>query len=230
MNRLADRLAATRHALDRAARASDRAAESVRLVVVTKSAPPSVFAELAELGVADLGENRVQGAAERLAGWRTAFRWHFIGSLQANKVRKALPLFDVFHGVDSIELMQRIDRVAGELGVAPELFLQVNVSGEASKHGLAPESLPAALEAAAVLQHARVRGLMTMAPRSDDPELARPHFAALAALARRLGPPGAAVELSELSMGMSQDHLVAVQEGATLVRIGRHLTEPSSLA
>ena len=230
MSSLAERLASTRDALCRAAESSGRPASAVRLVVVTKAAPASLFPELAGLGVTELGENRVQGAAERLAGWRDRFRWHFIGSLQANKVRKALPLFDVFHGVDSLALLERIERVAGELGLAPELFLQVNVSGEASKHGLEPSALPAVLEVAARLQHARVVGLMTMAPRANDPEAARPHFAALADLARRLGPPGASLELPELSMGMSQDHLIAVQEGATVVRIGRQLTQPSSVA
>lgn len=196
-------------------------ADEVTLVVVTKTAPPGLFPVLADLGVSDLGENRVQGAAERLAGQEDAFRWHFIGHLQSNKARKALPLFDVFHGVDSLDLLRRLDRQAGELGRAPELYLQVNVSGEASKAGLDPADLPALLEAAADLEQARVVGLMTMAPRVPDPERARPVFAALARLRdegqRRL--PG----LTGLSMGMTEDFGVALEEGATAVRIGRRL-------
>jgi len=228
MSTLAERLAHTRAAIDAASARSGRRADAVRLVVVTKAAPPEIFGELAELGVGDVGENRVQGAAERLAGWRTRFRWHFIGSLQANKVRKALPLFDVFHGVDTLALLERIERVAGELELAPELLLQVNVSGEDSKHGLEPAALPGVLRRAAELHHARVVGLMTMAPRDDDPERARPHFEALAELARRHATP--ACPLRELSMGMSQDFEVAVEAGATLVRLGRRLTQSAPLA
>lgn len=213
---LSRRLAELRAELD--ARA---AAPPVTLVVVTKTAPSALFPVLASLGVTDLGENRVQDAAARLAGHERAFRWHFIGHLQSNKVRKALPLFDVFHGVDSLDLAQRLDRVAGECGRRPELYLQVNVSGEGSKAGLAPSELPACLEALGALRHARVVGLMTMAPRVADPEQARPVFAELA----RLRDAGRDVlpSLTGLSMGMTEDFGVAVEEGATVVRIGRRL-------
>lgn len=228
MSTLAERLADTRDAIRAAAERGGRDAAAVRLVVVTKASPPKIFDELAELGVRDVGENRVQGAADRVTPHRARFRWHFIGSLQANKVRKALPLFDVFHGVDSTALLERIDRVAGELGLRPELLLQVNVSGEASKHGLEPAQLADALARADALEHARVTGLMTMAPRHDDPERARPHFEALAALAREHATPER--PLRELSMGMSQDFEVAVEAGATLVRVGRRLTRSDSLA
>ncbi len=215
---LPDRLQAVRDELDRAA--GDRAA-AVRLVVVTKSAPATIFAELAQLGVTDVGENRVQGAAQRLAGFESAFRWHFIGHLQSNKARAAMALFDVFHGVDSIALLRRLDRVAGELGRSPELLLQVNVSGEQTKSGFLPAELDEALDAAAELQHGRVSGLMTMAPRSTDPESARPVFRELARLAaaeRPQSPP-----LDQLSMGMTEDFVVAVEEGATMVRVGRRI-------
>lgn len=223
---LATRLASTRDRIAAAARRSGRSAADVRLVAVTKASPPSRFDELVRAGVRDCGENRVQGAAERLAGYEQSFRWHFIGHLQSNKARAAAALFNVFHGVDSLNLLRRLDRVAGELGRSPELLLQVNVSGEGSKAGVEPARLPELLAEAAGLEHARVVGLMTMAPRVAQPEDARPFFAGLAELAAAHGPPGAPVELSELSMGMSQDFEVAVEEGATLVRIGRSLLPP----
>ncbi len=210
-----------------------RAPDAARLVVVTKAAAPDVFADLAALGVTDLGENRIQAAAERLEGYERAFRWHFIGHLQSNKVRKAVLLFDVFHGVDSVDLMLRIDRVAGEQGRAPELLLQVNVSGESSKSGLEPQEIPGALARAAELQHAKLTGFMTMAPLADDPEQVRPVFKTLADLQRQYGPnaqhPQGLVELSELSMGMTADFAVAVEEGATWVRVGRRIVAARNL-
>jgi pyridoxal phosphate enzyme (YggS family) len=214
---ISQRIASVRREMDAACTKVGRDPASARLVVVTKSASPEMFAELAALGVTDLGENRVQGAAERLAGYEHAFRWHFIGHLQSNKVRKAVPLFDVFHGVDSVDLMLRIDRVAGELGRRPELMFQVNVSGEGSKSGLDPADVPAAIAAGAALTHARLTGLMTMAPRTEDPEQVRPVFRALADLRG---------SLPELSMGMTADFGVAVEEGATWVRVGRQIVAP----
>lgn len=229
MSSLSRRLSELHDQLAAAAVRGGRAPEAVRLVVVTKSAPPSVFGELLELGVTDCGENRVQGAAERLAGFEQRLRWHFIGRLQSNKVRKALALFDVFHGVDSAGLLGRLDQVAEELGKRPTLLLQVNVSGEDSKAGVSPEELPELLSRAGELRAARVAGLMTMAPRAEDPEQTRPIFRRLAELAFELGPPDAPVPLPELSMGMSQDAAVAVEEGATLVRVGRQLLAPAEV-
>ncbi len=220
------RLRAVRDELAVACRRAGRAPDAARLVVVTKAAPPTVFASLRALGVEDVGENRVQDAEARLAGRGDWFRWHFIGHLQSNKVRKAVPLFDVFHGVDSRALMERIDRVAGEAGRRPELFLQVNVSGEASKSGLDPAALGEVVEAGDALRHARLTGLMTMAPRADDPEEARPVFAALAALLEEHGRAAGRPALRELSMGMTEDFGVAAEEGATWVRVGRRLVAP----
>ena len=218
---LRGRLQAVRGEIERAQAASPRSAPRVSLVVVTKAAPPAIFDDLAALGVSDVGENRIQDAEVRQRGHEASFRWHLVGHLQANKARRAVALFDVFHGVDSLALMQRLDRLAGELGRRPELLLQVNVSGEASKHGLLPADLPAALEAAAGLAHARVTGLMTMAPLVERPEQARPVFQALAQLRSRYGAP------PELSMGMSDDFAVAVEEGASLVRVGRRIVAAS---
>ena len=219
---LTERLAAVRAEIAGAARRAGREAEAVAVVVVTKSAPPAVFAAAREAGVTDVGENRVQAALTRMAGHEAHFRWHFVGRLQANKVRKAVAAFDVFHGIDDVALARRVDRVAGELGRSPELLLQVNVSGEGAKQGLAPAELPRALEALGTLTHARLVGLMTMAPYGDDPEAARPVFAALRALRDACAPQGA---LPHLSMGMSGDFVPAVEEGATLVRLGSRLVD-----
>ena len=216
---LAAALSAVRTRLDDAARRAARRPDDVRLVVVTKAAPPAIFPALSALGVADVGENRVVPAAERLEGWRDRFTTHFIGRLQSNKARRAVPLFDVFHGVDGAPLLDRLDRLAGELGVRRDVMLQVNVSGEETKAGVTPDAVEELVAHGARLSSLRLVGLMTMAPAADDPEDARPTFAGLRALrddvAARLGVP-----LPHLSMGMSGDAGVAVEEGATLVRIG----------
>jgi PLP dependent protein len=223
----ADRLAAVRRRIERAAGRAGRAPSAVTLVLVTKSAPESIFAEARAAGVHDVGESRVQQAETRHEGRADAFRWHLVGHLQANKARRAVRLFDVLHGVDSAALLERVDAAAQAFDRRPEVLLQVNVSGEASKHGLAPDELPAALEASARLTHARVTGLMTMAPESDDPEVPRACFRALAALRERHARPHGA-GLAQLSMGMSDDFEAAVEEGATMVRIGRLLVRPDA--
>lgn len=217
---LPERLRSLQQELEAAARRGGRRAQDLTLVVVTKSAPDAVFGRLAAAGVRDVGESRVQAGLRRRAGREADFRWHLVGHLQSNKARPALEAFDVLHGLDSLELLGRLERAAAELGRRPEAFLQVNVSGEASKTGFSPAALPAALELARGLRHLRVTGLMTMAPASEDPEAARPVFAGLRELRDRLAP-----DLRQLSMGMSDDFAVAVEEGATCVRIGRRLVE-----
>jgi pyridoxal phosphate enzyme (YggS family) len=228
---LTQRLSDLRAEIETAARRSGRQGSEVTLVAVTKSAPPGIFATARAAGITDVGENRAQDALKRMAGYEQDFRWHFVGHLQANKVRKLVPVFDVFHGIDDVDLARRVDRIAGELGRCPELLLQVNVSGEAAKQGLDPEALPAALEALSELSHARLIGLMTMAPRPVDDatpgansgaEAARPVFAALRELRDRCAAPGS---LPHLSMGMSGDFVVAIEEGATLIRVGALLVD-----
>jgi PLP dependent protein len=213
------RLAAVREELGAAARRAGREPGEVTLVVVTKSAPPAVFELLAAVGVRDVGESRVQAGRARGAGRELRFRWHLVGHLQSNKVRAAVEAFDVLHGLDSAELLARVDRVAGELQRRPEVFLQVNVAGLAGRHGLPPDALPAALEAARGLPHARLVGLMAMAA-GDGPASARATFAGLRQLRDRHAPG-----LAQLSMGMSEDFTVAVEEGSTCVRVGRRLVE-----
>jgi pyridoxal phosphate enzyme (YggS family) len=223
---LAARLAEVQDAVAAAASRSGRDADAVRLVVITKAAPPTIFDALRRLGVKDVGESRIQSAEQRMVGHEQDFRWHLVGHLQGNKAKRAVALFDVLHGIDSLALLERVDRLAGELGRSPECLLQVNVSGEEAKHGFRPDQLGEALERAADLTHARVTGLMTMAPRSDDPEHTRAVFAGLARL--RDGQPSATA-LRQLSMGMSEDFAVAVEEGATLVRVGRRIVAPAAM-
>lgn len=230
---LAHRLAEVRRRIAGAAARAGRDPAGVTLVLVTKSAPESIFAEAASVGLREVGESRVQQAEQRHEGRDEAFRWHLIGHLQANKVRRAVRLFDVLHGVDSAALLAKVDAAAADLGRRPEVLLQVNVSGEASKHGLTPAQLPAVLAAAATLEHARVVGLMTMAPAGEgeaDARVARACFRELATLRARHAQAVAGVDgagLAQLSMGMSDDFELAVEEGATLVRIGRALVGPA---
>jgi hypothetical protein len=230
--RLGERLARARTRIDRAAWRVGRDPLDVTLVLVTKSAPPSIFPAARRAGVEHVGESRVQDTQRRRAGQPTDFTWHLVGHLQSNKTRRAVALFDVLHGLDSCALLERVDEVAGQLGRRPDVLLQINVSGEISKSGLPPEALPETLERARGLRHARLVGLMTMAPACEDPEQARPVFRRLAELRDEHAPllrPGG---LPQLSMGMSGDYEVAVEEGSTLVRLGTLLVaeEPSTPA
>ncbi|MEW6031636.1 MAG: YggS family pyridoxal phosphate-dependent enzyme [Bacillota bacterium] len=216
-----------RERIARAARRAGRAPEDVRLVAVTKGVPVDRVRRAIELGVSDLGENRVQeGAAKRaaLAGDVTAVSWHLIGHLQTNKAGRAAETFDLIHSVDGLRVAEALSRrVSGSLPV----LLQVNVSGEASKFGVGPEEAGELLRAVSRLPGLVVRGLMTMAPLVDDPEETRPIFRRLARLARELGGlrlPGVSLDL--LSMGMTQDFEVAISEGANLVRIGSAIFGP----
>ena len=212
-------------ALERSGRASD----SCRLLAVTKHRMPEEVAAIARAGQTDLGENRVQeadGKVPECVGLGVEAKWHLIGHLQRNKVKKALALFSTIHSVDSVRLLEAIAREADSRGVRPEVFLEVNVSGEESKHGLAPGDVEDACRCAAGLASIKLVGLMTMAPFTDDAETARPFFKALRELRDELNTRAAYPEaLTELSMGMSGDFEVAAEEGATWVRVGTALFE-----
>ncbi len=211
---------------------SGRPAGGARLVAVTKTRGAGIIRRLTDLGVRVLGENRVQDAAPKIGALAAIavlppppLEWHLIGHLQANKVRKAVELFDWIHSIDDVDLLHRVDRIAGEIGRRPKLLLQVNVSGEESKHGADPAGFARLCGEASNLRACDVVGLMTMAPLESGAggaAAARPHFAALRELRDRhrdeLGP-----RCTELSMGMTNDFEVAIEEGATLVRIGTAL-------
>lgn len=215
-----------RQVRERAARALERAGragEELTLVAVTKTVEPPLVDALARAGVRHVGENRVQDALAKAPSVRETFTWHMIGHLQRNKVRKALGLFRIVHSLDSRRLADTIDREAKRRGIVVPVFLQCNVSGEASKHGLDPGEAEPMAEHCRNLEGLRVEGLMTMAPYSEDPETARPVFRALAGLRRRLAGSGLLDPGAGLSMGMSGDFEVAVEEGATTVRVGSAL-------
>ena len=192
---------------------------STELVAVSKNHPPEVIREAVEAGQTLFGENRVQEASLKIPLLPSSLRWHFLGHPQSNKIRKMLPLFELIHGVDSPALARDIDRIAAETGAFPRILLEVNVSGESSKHGFTPGELERSLDDLLALPRIQVEGFMTMAPLAPDPEASRPFFAALRELRDRCAVR-AGIPLPVLSMGMSGDYLVAVEEGATLVRVG----------
>ena len=214
------------HVLERIANACSRVGrdpESVTLVAVSKTVPVAVLRAAVEAGLTTLGENRVQ-EAEAKVGEVAGATWHLVGPLQSNKAKRALAAFDVIESVDSVELAGRLDRLAAEVrptGRVPVL-LQVNVDGDPAKAGFDPGSLARGAEAIAALPRLDVRGLMTVGRLVERAEEARPTFVALRALSERLRAawPGLG---PELSMGMSDDFEVAIEEGATIVRIGRAL-------
>jgi pyridoxal phosphate enzyme (YggS family) len=216
-----------------AARSSRRDPASIRLIAVSKTFPIEAVRAAYEAGQRDFGENRVQEGLQKVErSTDLSIRWHLIGHLQTNKARKAAPAFAMIQSVDTVELLERLDRAAGETGHTPELLIQVDLGGEATKHGASPAEVPRLFEAAAACRAARVVGLMTLPPVPDTPEDARPWFRQLRDLRDEWQAAGVpAPMLRELSMGMSGDFEVAIQEGATLVRVGtaifgsRHVEE-----
>ena len=174
MDAIAAHLAEIRNQITAAARRADRDASSVQLVAVSKTHPAEAVQAAADAGQRVFGESRVQEAREKIPACPPRLDWHFIGHLQKNKVRQALPLFSFFHSIDSPALAEAINRIAGEMEKPVEGLLEVNVSGEETKHGFTPDELRTAFPALAELPHLRIRGLMTMAPYSDNPEDARP--------------------------------------------------------
>ncbi len=202
-----------------AADRSGRRIEDVRLVAVTKGVDPERIREALALGIVDLGENRIQEALPKIAALGPAPRWHLVGHLQRNKVGRAIEVFALIHSVDSVRLAEEIARRAGVLGRDIPVLLQVNVAGEPGKHGFAPEEVRDAAPRIAGSPGVRVRGLMTIAPLADDPETVRPMFRRLRRLSEEVRAEVS--DADELSMGMSQDYEVAIEEGATLIRVGR---------
>jgi PLP dependent protein len=227
--RIAENLARIRDDIEAACRRSGRSADEVLLVGVTKSANLEWIEALLALGVRDLGESRPQQLLERasaLEGSRPAagpIRWHLIGHLQRNKVRKVLSVAGCLHSIDSLPLAERIDGLAAELGFRPRLLLEVNVSGEGTKDGFSPDQVRADWEALCGLAHVELAGLMTMAPLGDDTETARTAFRRLRMLRDELTAGPGSPPLGDLSMGMSGDFPVAIEEGATMIRIGSSL-------
>lgn len=207
--------------------AGGRKPEDVRLVAVTKYVGLEEIRATVAAGCHVLGESRPQQLWERAEALRDLpIAWHLIGTLQRNKVRRSLPLVAMIHSADSARLVAAIDRIAGELQLRVPLLLEVNVSGEASKHGLAPEAVEPLLPELAQYQHVEIRGLMCMAGLEGGPDEARRDFAKLRLLRDRLRPNAPdPIRLDQLSMGMSGDFEEAIREGATIVRVGSALYE-----
>ena len=215
-------LARIRDRVDQAARASGRDPSDIRLIGVSKTFPLRHIQAAAAAGLAEFGENRVQEALQKISqSTEQQIRWHLIGHLQSNKAGRAAGAFNWIHSVDSVELLERLDRAAAERDSGPRLLVQVNLAGETAKHGATETETRRLLEAASGCRAARVAGLMVIPPWSDDPERTRPYFRRLRELATRLRAEGVAPSmLAELSMGMSRDFEAAIAEGATMIRVG----------
>jgi pyridoxal phosphate enzyme (YggS family) len=216
------RLSSIRARVARAAEAAGRDPRSICLIAVSKTFGIDRVKAAAAAGQVDFGENRVQEGLEKIgqaAG--LPLRWHLIGHLQGNKARKAAATFACIHSIDGADLLRRVDLAAAEERTRPELLVQVDLAGEPTKHGARPEDLDEILAAASDCRAARVVGLMLLPPFFDDPEDARPYFRRLRTLRDGLKARGVPSDmLAELSMGMSHDFEVAIQEGATMVRVG----------
>ncbi len=211
---IVDNLSQVRRRIEAACCRAGRAVDDVTLVGVSKGTAADAVAEACAAGLTDVGENRVQEAQEKIPAARALGarpRWHLIGHLQTNKAKTATELFAILHSVDSLRLAEAVSRRAGE---RTQVLLEVNVAKDAAKFGFAPEEVTSALTAISQLPNLDVRGLMTIAPQTHDPETSRPCFRRLRELRDGLG-------LAELSMGMTGDFEVAIEEGATYVRVGR---------
>ena len=221
---VAERLKVVRTSIEDAASRSGRPPSDVTLVAVSKTWPADVALEAISAGVTDLGENRAQEFKEKASLLEGKARWHFIGHLQTNKVRQVVGACELIHSVDRLALAEAIDRRASARGLVQDVLIEVNVAGDPSKHGIEPARAIALAEEVDAMAGVKVRGLMTMPPYPDEPEESRPYYKELAALSKQL-----LVELpeaAELSMGMTRDFEVAVEEGATVVRIGTAIFGP----
>jgi PLP dependent protein len=229
MSDIPERVKVVEEQIARIAESCGRLSSEIGLIAVSKSQSAEAVREALDAGQLFFGENRVQELIAKVPLLPSSVHWHFIGHLQKNKVRKVLPLVDLVHGVDSLELALDIDRIASELGLFPRILLEVNVSGEATKFGFTPEA--ARREAPRLLELPRVQweGLMTIAPIVDAPDKAQPFFAQLRRLRDRIAAENQ-VDLPTLSMGMSDDFEAAIKEGATLIRLGTAIFGPRGRA
>lgn len=217
-----DNLRHIREVMAEAARRSGRPVSAIRLMAVAKTVDDDRILAAIRAGVEIIGENYVQEAKRKIEKLGKAIEWHLIGRLQTNKAKVAVHLFDMIHSVDRLELAAELDRRARVAGRVIPILIEVNVGGEESKSGIPLDSTPELLRLVAPLENLSIRGLMTMPPWFDDPEESRPYFRALRELRDRIaGEAIPRVEMRELSMGMTDDYAVAIEEGATIVRIGR---------
>ena len=220
-----ERLEEVRAEIEQTANKSGRNVEEIELVAVSKAHDAEKVREVIAGGQFVFGESKVQEARAKIPLLPSHLRWHLIGHLQKNKIRHALPLFELIHSIDSIDLAQQVERIAEEDGLFPRVLLQVNVAGEGSKFGFKPEVLVENMERLLELQRLSIEGLMTIPPLAADAEKSRPHFARLRSLRSEL-EQRFDLKLPHLSMGMSDDFGVAIAEGATIVRVGTRIFGP----
>ncbi len=219
VNEIAENLASVRSQIAEAAKKSGRSVDGIELVAISKTHEAEKVRAAFDAGQQLFGESRVQEARAKIPLLPSAARWHFVGRLQRNKIRHALPLFELFHSVDSFELARDLNRIADEEGMRPRVLLEVNVAGEGSKIGFAPDSLRAQMEALLELPRLTIEGLMTIPPLAPEAEASRRYFVILRELRDQFASEFQ-IALPHLSMGMTGDFIVAVEEGATLVRVG----------
>ena len=219
MSSIANNLARVREQVAQAAAKAGRRVEEIELVAITKTHAAEKAREAIEAGQRLFGESRVQEARAKVPDLPSNLHWHFVGHLQKNKIRHALPLFELIHSIDSLALGQDMNRIAEEEGLHPRVLLEVNVAGEGSKFGFRPDTLREEMEALLALTRLSIEGLMTIPPLADEAEASRKYFAQVhelrGALEREFD-----LKLPQLSMGMTNDFPIAVEEGATLVRVG----------
>jgi hypothetical protein len=219
MSSIAENLERVREQIACAAANSGRSADDIELVAIAKKHPAEKVREAIEAGQILFGESRVQEARAKIPEVSSNVRWHFVGHLQKNKIRQALPLFEMIHSVDSLALAQDINRIAEEEGLYPRVLIEVNVAGEGSKFGFAPDKLREQMEALLALPRLAIEGLMCIPPLVVEPEHSRKFFGQVREL-RDSFEKELNVKLPQLSMGMTQDFPIGIEEGATLVRIG----------
>ena len=219
MTSIAESLERVREQIAGAAAKVGHAADEIELVAISKTHAADKVREAIDAGQTLFGESRVQEARAKIPELPSNLRWHFVGHLQKNKIRHALPLFEMIHSVDSLGLAQDINRIAEEEGMHPRVLLEVNVAGEGSKFGFSPDKLRDQMEELLALPRLSILGLMTIPPLAEESEASRKYFVQLRELRDRLQTEFR-VDLAQLSMGMTQDFPVAIEEGATLVRVG----------
>lgn len=215
--------------IEQSAKRVGRKTSDIRVIAVTKTAEPEILPALRAVGIEDAAENRWQVARDKFKHAASAdFSWHFVGSLQTNKVKYIVPRFDWIHSVDRLNLAQAISHEGSKLGRTCQLLVQVNIAGEEQKHGISPDDAVSLVQEISLLDNVIVRGLMTMAPQVGDIEKTRPVFRSLADLFEICRNALGVQTFDQLSMGMSNDFTVAVEEGATMLRIGRRLVRRPS--
>ena len=219
MDQISENLERVRSQIAEAAAKCGRSVDDVELVAISKTHEAERVRIVFDSGQRLFGESRVQEARVKIPLLPSSARWHFVGRLQRNKIRHALPLFELFHSVDSVELARDMNRIADEEGLHPRVLFEVNVAGEGSKIGFSPNSLREVMETILDLPRLTIEGLMTIPPLAPDAEDSRRHFIALRELRAQLATEFQ-VELPQLSMGMTNDFTIAIEEGATMVRVG----------